>query len=72
MPNATVVCTARFRFFVSFAPNSRATITPAPDEMPCMKPMSMNIRLPDELTAASELEPSQLPTISESTVLYSC
>ena len=68
-PKATVVWTARRRSFVWPAPKKRAVITPVPEDMPLRKPMSMKIRLPEELTAARAVLPRKLPTIRESMVL---
>ena len=71
-PSATVVCTALRSASSSFAPKYRATSTPAPRLTPLTKPVKRKIKLPEEPTAASACSPRKLPTISESTALYSC
>ena len=61
-PKATVVWMAR----------PMSSWSPAPMDIPLRKPMSMKMRLPEELTAARALLPRKLPTMRESAVLYIC
>src|SRR5699024_3745737 len=53
-------------------PYCRAISTPAPRLTPLTHPVSRKIRLPDDPTAASASPPRKLPTMRESTALYSC
>ena len=71
-PKATAVWTASRMLSVFRAPNWREMMTPAPEARPLNRPISMKIRLLEELTAARALLPRKLPTIRESTVLYIC
>ena len=71
-PKATVVWMARPMSSWSPAPKYRAMTTPAPMDTPLRKPISMKMRLPEELTAARALLPRKLPTMRESAVLYIC
>ena len=54
------------------APKVWLVRTEKPMAAPMAKPVTMNIRLPVEPTAAREPAPRNLPTIIVSTMLYNC
>ena len=68
----TAVWIAKLTRPASLAPKYRAITTLPPIAAPSKKLTIMNINVPEVETAARAVVPRNLPTISESTTLYSC